>query len=225
MSNADEEVEPTRNLSSPEPEGDVHALHDPIYREKARPRDGYQPIPLTLIFLFFGLLGWGGWYLGAFSGDWRVDIFYPGEVVERAKAAAAGPADQEPKTPEELRAIGERMYTQCAACHQGDGKGVAGNFPPLAGSDWVTGSPTVLARILLHGMEGPVEVLGETYNGLMPAWGEQMDDEQIAGVLTYIRSEWGNDAPPVEPALIGEVREATAGRTDSWSARELKQID
>jgi mono/diheme cytochrome c family protein len=204
-------------------EGDIHEMHDPIAREFERPEDGYQPIPLTLIFLFFALVGWGGWYLGAYSGDWRVDVFYPGD---RATAAAEAQEESSGGTsPEELATLGKRVYAQCAACHQQNGKGVAGNFPPLDGTEWVTGPPETLIRILLHGLEGPIQVAGNEYNAQMPAWGGQLSDRQIAAVLTYIRSAWSNDAGPVKPTQVESLRKATADRSASWTASELKSLE
>lgn len=204
---------------------DMHELHAPIMREKTRPSDGMQPIPLGLIFAFGALLMWGGWYLGAFSGGWRADVFAPGaEPAEPAGAVASKQAAAQTDPVADLRAVGRRVYAQCSACHQSNGRGLAGVFPPLVGSDWVTGSEAVLVRILLHGMQGPVEVAGAEYNGVMPAWA-QLSDEEIAGVLTYIRSSWDNDAAPVEPASVAAIREAEAGRSEAWTAEALRTLD
>ncbi len=201
-------------------ERDVHALHDPIMREKERPRDGYQPIPLTLIFLFFGLIGWGGWYLGEFSGDWRVDVLYPGDG---ARAVKQKTKSDEKLTPDQLRDKGQQVYARCASCHQRDGKGT-GSFPPLDGSSWVTGSKQVPIRIVLHGLEGPITVSGTEYNQQMPAWGDRMDDTEIAAVLTFVRSSWSNQASPVTPGEVREVRDATSDRSSSWSASDLNEF-
>jgi mono/diheme cytochrome c family protein len=203
-------------------DGDIHDLHDPIVREFERPADGYQPIPLTLIFLFFGLIGWGGWYLGAYSGDWRVDVLYPGQ--RPTAGAAADESDEGNGGTEDLAKVGERVYGRCTSCHQQDGQGLEGSFPPLDGSTWVTGSPEVPVRILLHGMEGAVEVAGSEYNGNMPAWGDQLSDREIAGVVSYIRSAWSNEASSVEPSLVESLREKTSDRSDPWTADELESF-
>ena len=71
-------------------------------------------------------------------------------------------------------------------------------------------------RILLNGKEGAV--------GLMPPVGSVLSDEQIAGVLTYVRREWGQDASPVDPAVVKEVRALTAARTRPWTNPELLEI-
>lgn len=195
---------------------DMHELHDPILREKARPRDGFQPIPLSLIFAFFALLLWGGYYLGEYNGDWRSDVFSPGGELELASGAPEEEAEVD------LMKLGKRTYANCAACHQNNGQGVPGSFPPLDGSEWVTGSEQRLARILLHGLKGEVVVKGETYNSVMPGW-SQLNDEEIAGVMTYVRNSWSNEASEVSPDLVGEIREETGDRDKEWTAAELDQ--
>jgi mono/diheme cytochrome c family protein len=108
------------------------------------------------------------------------------------------------------------------ACHQATGLGVAGVFPPLAGSEWVTGDEVVLTHILLHGVNGEMVVKGNTYNGAMPAW-NSMSDGEIAAVITFIRAEWGNTAAPVLEATVKAQREATKDRTEPYQGgKDLK---
>lgn len=116
---------------------------------------------------------------------------------------------------------GQSEYAVCAACHQADGKGLAGTFPPLAGSEWVTGDPNIPIAIVLHGMQGPVTVAGQQYNSLMAPLGT-LSDEQIAAILTYERSSWGNSASPVTAAQVAQVRAATSSRTQPWTAAEVR---
>ena len=104
----------------------------------------------------------------------------------------------------------------CAVCHQATGKGLPGAFPPLAGSSWVEGRDATLVQIVLHGVQGALTVNGTTYNSAMPAFGGQLSDAQIAAVLTYIRSQWGNKTPPVSPTVVSAQRAATATRTAPW---------
>jgi putative membrane-bound dehydrogenase-like protein len=128
-----------------------------------------------------------------------------------------------PLTEDESRLFGQgrTIYNMtCAACHQGDGRGLDGVAPPLAGAEWVTGPADRATRILLHGLNGPVEVLGRTYNLDMPAFGFLVDD-QIASVLTYIRRSWGHDADPVAPGFVSRLRQEYSGRERAWTAAEL----
>jgi len=131
--------------------------------------------------------------------------------------AAAQPAPQGPD--------GKVVYsTTCAACHQATGEGVEGTYPPLAGSEIVNGDEAKIVRIVLHGLTGPVEVAGETYSGMMPPWGGVLKDPELAAVLTYVRSAWGNKAAPVTPATVAAIRAATASRATPWTAAELAAL-
>lgn len=118
---------------------------------------------------------------------------------------------------------GERLYQTCVACHQANGQGMPGAFPPLAGSEWVTGSPDRLIAILVHGMQGPITVAGTEYNGVMLPYGVsvEMSDPDLATLLTYVRSSWGNSASAISAEDVARVKAATAGRTTSWTAAEL----
>lgn len=107
---------------------------------------------------------------------------------------------------------GEKIFNvYCAACHQNDGKGASGRFPPLAGTDWVTGDKKRLIGIVLNGLEGSIVVNGETYINAMPQHGF-LNDEEVAKVLTYIRQNFGNKASEVTTEEVSKVR-AELGRS------------
>ncbi len=108
----------------------------------------------------------------------------------------------------------------CAACHQPTGKGLDGLAPPLADSEWVNGDPERIIKVVMHGLRGPIKVKGNNYSYDMPAAGF-LTDEQIAGVLTYIRREWDHEAAPVPLELVQKIRTETKGRTDAWTEGEL----
>lgn len=98
-------------------------------------------------------------------------------------------------------------------------------FPPLAGTDWVNaGSPDRLIRIVLHGLIGPIKINKEPFTSaapLMPPQGAALSDEQIAGVLSYIRQSFGNQANAVSAEQVKVVREAEKTRAAMWTADEL----
>lgn len=120
--------------------------------------------------------------------------------------------------------LGRQTYTGlCAACHQPSGKGQEGLAPPLVDSEWVNGSHDRVARIVIHGLRGPLTVKGVQYSLDMPAAGF-LTDQQIAGVLTYIRREWDHEAAPVQTQDITKIRRETQTRTDAWTEPELLQI-
>lgn len=106
------------------------------------------------------------------------------------------------RTPDSLRdnlsvkmlSEGAQLYGRyCASCHQANGKGDGTRFPPLAGSDWVTGDKKRLMQVVIHGLSGPITVNGVGYNEAMPS-NAYLNDRQLASILSYIRQSWGNNA-------------------------------
>src|SRR5690606_25408715 len=125
------------------------------------------------------------------------------------------------KSQQELYEKGALFYAAvCASCHQADGRGLEGLAPPLLDAEWVLGSEERLVRIVLHGVRGPIRVLGKTHTGDMPPLGI-LPDDQIASILTYLRRAWGHTADPVAIEDVARIREATAGHSDAWSPQEL----
>lgn len=184
-------------------------------RENADPDESVRPLPWVLVMLLGAMAMWGAFYIyitpsgeDSAYGDQRTvaDLRPP-------VAPAGGPAAID----------GKQVYAgKCVACHQATGLGVAGVFPPLAASEWVTGDEVVLTHILLHGVNGEMVVKGNTYNGAMPAW-KSMSDGELAAVITYIRGEWGNKAAPVLEATVKAQREATKDRTEPYKGgKDLK---
>ncbi|MEI8257221.1 MAG: c-type cytochrome, partial [Deltaproteobacteria bacterium] len=110
--------------------------------------------------------------------------------------------------PEVGSSPGERTFlTVCAACHQRTGLGIANVFPPLAGSDFLAADATRAIRVLLQGFSGPVDVNGQHFNGAMPPLAN-LSDQEIADVLTWVRSNLGNASSAVTPADVAAVRAA-----------------
>jgi mono/diheme cytochrome c family protein len=119
-----------------------------------------------------------------------------------------------------LEDFGKRLYSNCMSCHQANGRGLPPVYPPLRGSEIVHGDAVTLVKIVMYGLEGKIEVDGQTYNQVMPAAPVRGDDE-IAAVLTYVRSAWGNSGSAIDAALVAKVREETKGRNKPFTAREL----
>jgi mono/diheme cytochrome c family protein/glucose/arabinose dehydrogenase len=129
---------------------------------------------------------------------------------------------------QQLFALGRQHYlTTCAGCHGSDGAGLNRFGPPLIESDWVMGDEKRLSLIVLHGMEGPLDVAGKLYDvpdilPVMPSH-STMDDGAIMAILTYIRNEWGNNAGPVSRGIVGKTRHTSQGRVVPWTVKELNQ--
>lgn len=126
-------------------------------------------------------------------------------------AAAEPPADK-----------GAATYGQiCQSCHQATGLGVDGTFPPLKGSKWLLGNADVPISIVIAGLQGEIKVEGKEFNGVMQAWG-MLSDDDVANVLTYARSQWGNAAGAVTPAQVKAIRDKIGSR-GAWTSEELKK--
>ena len=194
---------------------DLRKSHGAIMREMDDPSDGQEPVPLWMMATAGALTIFCGIYLGIFSGGFRGDVFN--------FTPDFGPRVNVPTGPPDPRVVGKKVFTaNCVACHQSTGMGQAGQFPPLVGSEWVVGdAPNRLTAILLHGIQGAIKVNNASYNGAMPAW-ESLGDEKIAAVLTYIRSEWGNSAPPISREAVKEMREKTKAQLGNpWTEAQL----
>lgn len=212
-------TEPSLELDDAHETPDIHYLHAPIMREQAEPRDGREPVPLWLTLFYGVVVFWAGYYLATYNGGFRPDVYDETSFGRVGPTVDAAEAELDPAVQ------GKRLFTvNCAACHQQSGMGVAGQFPPLVDSQWVIGEPAVLIRILLNGLEGPVIVQGQTYNGNMPAFGEKLDDQQLSLLLTYIRQSWGNEAESITPEWIAQVREIEKARRAPWTAEELQAV-
>jgi nitrite reductase (NO-forming)/hydroxylamine reductase len=109
---------------------------------------------------------------------------------------------------DDLLAHGKQVYLQnCAACHQPDGTGLPGAFPPLAQSDYLAGDREQVLSAALFGLSGPITVNGMDYDGVMPSMG-YLSDKDLAAALTYVLSSWGNDYAAVSLAEVSALRVA-----------------
>ena len=127
-----------------------------------------------------------------------------GSPTPKEKPPAASTSAEKP-----VESLGETVYNQnCRVCHMPEGQGVARLNPPLAQTDWVNGDKERLITLILKGMSGTIEVNGTSYTGIMTPYAH-LSDAEIAAVLSYIRSSFGNQAGPV---TAGEVAAVRAGK-------------
>ncbi len=194
---------------------DVREVHGQLLREKSEPREMFHAAPSWLKHgIYAPLTIWALIYLLSASGGFKWNEYYEGfrstvkmAEMEKLNSEENGSSPESPATPMSLRDEGKTVYQNvCSACHQPNGKGLPGAFPPLAGVDWVAGDERRLALIVLHGLMGPITVNGETWNSVMPPQGANLTDREIAAALSYVRSEWGNNAPEVLPETVGKMR-------------------
>jgi mono/diheme cytochrome c family protein len=189
-----------------------------VNQNDAEPVAGRSTVPIWLIVVFGLLFYWSQLFLAENAGGFNKDVYSPYPSYD--EVAAANPQDPEAKR----RTEGRRVFmTTCYACHMATGLGVAGTYPPLAGSEWVLApGGNRIAHIVLYGLSGPINVKGQDFNGTMLAWRETYNDEQIADVLTYIRSQWGNNARPIDPQVVKAAR--AEGRANYESSDELLKM-
>jgi mono/diheme cytochrome c family protein len=134
-----------------------------------------------------------------------------GGSASEAAAGPVGPPEEDGEyTKDALMARGEEVYGQiCVACHQANGMGVPGAFPPLAGAGEYYGTAENQSYIIINGLAGPIEVLGQQYNGAMPGQGNVLSTYAIAAVGTYVRNSFGNNDGMVteEDVLAARARD------------------
>ncbi|MEX0736425.1 MAG: cytochrome c, partial [Bacteroidota bacterium] len=191
----------------------VNEIHQRIVaREEEEPEEGFEPPPWWVWAISVLILFAMGFYLGRYGGSWSTVA----HEVEQPAVAGGGAAKRVVK--------GDQVYTAvCQTCHQATGIGIPGQYPPLVGSEWVTNDPETPVRVVLYGFEGPVTVKGTTYNNKMPPFYDKLSDDEIAAVVTHIRSSWGNAAEEVTSEAVKTLR-ADLGTRAPWSASELQAL-
>lgn len=191
----------------------VDEIHQRIVaREEAEPEEGFEKPPGWVWSASVVLLFVMGFYLGRYGGSWSTVA----HEVESPAVLAAGPVKKV--------VHGDQVFVGvCQACHQSTGLGVAGQYPPLVGSDWLLRDPETPIRIVLYGLEGPITVKGSSFNNKMPRFHDKLSDDEIAAALTFVRSSWGNSAPVITAEQVAAVR-SKLGERNPWSSAELSAL-
>jgi mono/diheme cytochrome c family protein len=212
------EAEKGSNHLSPKMVPDQSSLREPAAPGEDIPEPEKGPIPVWLVGLIgFGIF-WAGAYLFSFSGGFSADVFDYQPKFGAAGGGAKGAPD--PKV------VGKALFSaNCITCHQATGLGVPGQYPPLAGSEVEIGDATnQLIAIVLKGLQGPVVIEGKPFNNAMQAWEGQYTDSQLASILTYVRSDWGNNAPPITADMVKQIRGEFKDRKEQWTWPEVQKI-
>jgi mono/diheme cytochrome c family protein len=205
---------------------DVHEVHAAVQREKREPRVGAEPLSIWLIAVYGLAIFWGGAYLGRYSGNFSGDGLDPLGGPPPTKKGAAGGAGAAVQVELTSRDRGKKIFAaNCQTCHQANGLGVAGQYPPLAGSEFTTGGSRRPAMIVMKGLQGPVTVKGQQFgSAVMQPWDKTLTDQKIADVLTYERSEWGNNGSPVTAEQITALRKELANHPESYNEHEILAV-
>lgn len=187
-------------------------------RENPDPSEINKPVPIIVILMVIAVFGWAISYIlirapsdSPTLGDNRARS----ELMAVAGGGSGGHID------------GAQVFTaNCVACHQATALGLPGVFPPLALSQRATAKDTLPISIVLQGINGKLTTPAGVFNGSMPTFKAKLSDAEIAAVLTYVRSNFGNTAGPVTAAEVKAVREKTKDRTTPWAGDdELAKID
>jgi mono/diheme cytochrome c family protein len=200
--------------------------HEKLLGKQPDEKAHYRLMPLNLLFIFSGLIFFAGTYLNKYSAHFNPHA-YNEEVPEGMLGKGAAPAA--PADPIEVGKKGYNAAGACVTCHLPTGLGQPGAIPPLAGSEWAVGSEERMIRIALYGLQGPITVKGTNFSSAMPAFGKvagsgfNFSDERIAAILTYVRQEWGNQAPPVTKEKVAEIHNKEGDRK-AYTADELSKL-
>jgi mono/diheme cytochrome c family protein len=198
---------------------DMVEVHSELNREKHPPTKGFLIAPLIFVFMFGCLIFVCSIQLAHSTNGFQ--IHPPQEIVELS--------DEELETQRLERKYdsGKKIFAnRCASCHQPNGLGIATQYPPLAGSEWVSADPDLIIKVILKGLKGEILVKGEKY-GTSPAVNMAavpINDREIANVSTYVRQAWGNDYSEVKEDQVARVREESSSQQEQWIGNALQSL-
>jgi|GEM_PF-228675 len=164
------------------------------------------PAPIWIIVVMLVLLYFGGIYFDRHGGWFDRRVYFP--YTSAGELAVYQPQSGASASLTHGRTIYENV---CGTCHGSDGLGKANQAPPLAGSEWVAKDVVSLARVPLLGLNGPITVAGQGWNLGMAPMGAGLSDADLAAVLSYLRTSWGNQSPPVSEEDAKAARAAISG--------------
>ena len=192
---------------------DLDRIHAAVKREKADQAPSNAPAPMWAIFMLMIVSIIAGGQLGQNPSV--------GPVVDVRPGGGGGADALDPFALAMKK--GSSGYSVCGGCHQGNGNGIPGQFPPLAGSEWVQGGTERLIRVAQHGLVGAITVKGQGYNtpGGMMGFGAAMSAQDLANVLTYVRNSWGNEGTMITKEMVEKVR-SEEKRATQWTEADLK---
>lgn len=164
------------------------------------------PVPTWAWVLLLVVVAWSTFYI---AQQWNVPDEYANTPTYSFFTGRSGSSQATGQAPSASKAnIGATLYrTSCGSCHQGNGEGVTGAFPPLSDDPVVTAEdPTRHIEIILFGLQGET-IDGVEYSAAMPPFSEQLSDEEVAAIINHERTSWGNDAPTVTADQVQKVRD------------------
>ena len=196
---------------------DMVEVHSELNREKHPPTQGFLIAPLIFVFMFGCLIFVCSIQLAHSTNGF--EIHPPQEIVELSDE------ERESQRLERKYDSGKKIFSlRCASCHQSNGLGIATQYPPLAGSEWVSANPALITKIILKGLKGEITVKGEKYgtSAAVNMAAVPIDDREIANVVTYVRQAWGNDYGEMTTDEVATIRSDTVDQKDQWIGEVLE---
>ena len=190
--------------------------HVRLNKIKHEPTKGFLQAPLIFVFVFGCLIFVCSIQLAHTTNDFQ--LHPPKEIVELTTE------EKEALRLERKISSGEKVFAvRCASCHQANGLGIAGQYPPLDGSNWVTSDPGIISNIILKGLKGEIVVKGETYgtSAAVNMAAVAISDREIANVVTYVRQAWGNNAEEIFEDEVASIRSESAEQQDQWTGDQI----
>jgi len=198
---------------------DMVEVHSELNREKHPPTQGFLIAPLIFVFMFGCLIFVCSIQLAHSTNGF--EIHPPQEIVELSDE------ERESQRLERKYDSGKKIFSlRCASCHQSNGLGIATQYPPLAGSEWVSANPALITKIILKGLKGEITVKGEKYgtSAALNMAAVPIDDREIANVVTYVRQAWRNDFGELTTDEVATIRSDTVDQKDQWIGEVLHSI-
>ena len=196
---------------------DMVEVHSELNREKHPPTQGFLIAPLIFVFMFGCLIFVCSIQLAHSTNGF--ELHPPQEIVELSDE------ERESQRLERKYDSGKKIFSlRCASCHQSNGLGIATQYPPLAGSEWVSANPALITKIILKGLKGEITVKGEKYgtSAALNMAAVPIDDREIANVVTYVRQAWGNDFGEMTTDEVAAIRSDTVDQKDQWIGEDLE---
>ncbi len=194
-------------------------VHSKLNVEKHPPTKGFLSAPLIFVFVFGCLIFVCSIQLAHSTNQFQ--LHPPTDVVDLTDE------EKEALRIERKFESGKKIFAlRCASCHQANGLGIPGQYPPLEGSKWATSDPALVSYIILNGLKGEIVVKGEVYgtSAAVNMAAVPITDREIANVTTYVRQAWGNNSSEISTDEVVQFRQDTSAKQEQWTGDELVEM-
>ena len=198
---------------------DMVDIHSNLNREKHPPTKGFLVAPLVFVFMFGCLIFVCSIQLAHSTNGFQI---HPPQEIDQLSEE-----EKEIQRVERKFDSGKKIFAlRCASCHQANGLGIATQYPPLAGSEWVSANPELITKIILKGLKGEITVKGEKYgtSAAVNMAAVPINNREIANVVTYVRQAWDNDSSEITEDEVASIRSDILDQKDQWIGEVLQSL-